>query len=110
MSTTSNPTPPVAAPPRLDPILVFSALGNPLRWRIVKQLADGKCHCVADLSKAMGMKSNGIGKHLGILRDAGILILVADEKSDGRMYWHHLPAVFRATPGVLDFGCCVVRL
>lgn len=110
MNDTPTAPAPAAVPPQLDPLLVFTALASPHRWAIIKVCADGQCHCVSELSQKLGMKSNGIGKHLGILRDAGLLVLRTDDQCDGRCWWHQIPAAFRATPGVLDFGCCTVRL
>jgi hypothetical protein len=94
----------------LYPVQVCFALGNQDRWRMVEILSDGQPRAVADLARALGRKFNGVSKHVAILRRAGIVAICHPEGANRRMSWHEIPAAFRATPGVLDFGCCTVRL
>ena len=89
---------------------VCRALGNATRWRLVTILADGPPKSVGDLAFAVGCKLNGVAKQLAYLRGTGIVTLCTPEGADGRYSWHEIPAKYRATAGVLDFGCCVVRL
>ena len=89
---------------------VCRALGNMTRWDMVTILADGQPKSVGDLASAVGCKLNAVAKHLACLRAYGLVTLCTPEGADGRFSWHQIPAKFRATPGVLDFGCCLVRL
>ena len=51
---------------------VFRALANPSRLFIVHQLADGP-RCVCELTEMIGSDMSTISRHLGILRQAGII-------------------------------------
>lgn len=52
---------------------IFKALGHPTRLWIVKQLADGREHCVCEFVEAIGVQFATISQHLTVLRQAGIL-------------------------------------
>ena len=101
---------PVKSDGALSPVQVCFALGNQDRWRLVKILSDGQPKSVAELARALGRKFNGVGRHIAILRRAGIVAVCHPEGANRRMSWQEIPAAVRATPGVLDFGCCTVRL
>lgn len=58
-------------------VKVFKALGDRNRLRILKMLQQKKM-CVCELSAALGITRPSVSRHLGLLRDAG---LVQDERS-----------------------------
>lgn len=62
--------------------LLFTLLGEPVRWRVVKALADSDL-TIRELARRVGQPLNLMSYHLGLLRDAG---LVATRRSslDGR--------------------------
>lgn len=50
----------------------FSALGDPIRLRILEELGDGQ-RCVCDLLEVIGVAANLLSYHLRVLRDAGLV-------------------------------------
>jgi DNA-binding transcriptional ArsR family regulator len=66
---------------RLD--LVFSALADPTRRRILETLSRGD-QCVTALARPYRMSLPAISKHLRVLEDAGLIC----RRRDGRV--HHL--------------------
>lgn len=71
---------------------VFKALGHPARVAMVRQLADGE-RCVCDLVETAGLGWSTVSRHLGVLREAGV---VADEKRGQQVYYRlTLPCVIR---------------
>ena len=61
---------------------VLRALGHPARLRIVEFLVDGDLcsgrdcsgeKCVCEIIPALGMEQSSVSKHLGILRDRGVV-------------------------------------
>ena len=111
-----NPAPmPVNPPPvrlNLPPgqeLLALERLGRALngipRWRLLRELAKGEALPVAELARRVATTGNMTSKHLGILRDAGLV-----DKVYGQLY--------RLAPRVrvdhenrlLDLGHCLLRL
>jgi ArsR family transcriptional regulator len=62
----------------------FKALGHPTRLWIVRQLADGKEHCVCEFVEKVGADFSTISQHLSILKRAGILV---DDKRGKSVYY-----------------------
>ncbi len=50
----------------------FSALGDPIRLRILAELRDGQ-RCVCELLEEIGIAPNLLSYHLRVLRDAGLV-------------------------------------
>jgi predicted transcriptional regulator len=95
-------------PSTLNPVAVFSALGSEVRWPIVQLLADGQARNISEIQSVAGSTAENISKQLRVLLNAGILENRPGE--DRRQSVFSIPAAYRATSGVLDFGFCVVRL
>ena len=111
LAETGNPAPiPTTSGGELNAARVFAALGNPERWRMVRLLADGQARRVAEVAQAVERRFNGVSKHVQILCRAGVLECYSTVRWDGRVKAYRIPPAFRATPGVLDVGCCTVRL
>ena len=111
VSGTTTPSIPITAPARatvLDAARLHAALGNELRFAIVKLLADGRSMSVAMLAKHFAADYENVSKHCRLLLHAGVLGLRAD--GDGRCRWYEIPPAVRVAPGVLDYGVCVLRL
>ncbi len=53
-------------------VKICKALGHPLRYKIVKFLADGP-HCVCELNEDVEFSQSNLSQHLKILREAGLL-------------------------------------
>ncbi len=50
----------------------FSALGDPIRLRILNELADGQ-RCVCELLEEIDIAANLLSYHLRVLREAGLV-------------------------------------
>ena len=50
----------------------FSALGDPIRLRILNELVDGQ-RCVCELLEEIGVAANLLSYHLKVLRDAALV-------------------------------------
>jgi len=61
--------------------LVFSALADPTRRRIVARLAEGEA-TVGDLAAPIDMSLPAVSKHLKVLERAGLI----DRERDGRIH------------------------
>ena len=107
-SLTNPPAPAPPAPPKLKPVDVFFALGSDVRWAILRMLADGRKMSTGEVAAALGRKLDGMGRQLKVMSDAGVLDFLRGE--DRRQAVFQIPAAYRTTPGVLDFGCCVIDL
>lgn len=95
-------------PDDLDPKKVLSALGNELRWEMVKLLADGSALHAAAVARHFDRDFDGISKHLRILRSAGVL--KSRRSEDRRVEQYFLPNAYRQTPGQIDLGFCLLRV
>jgi ArsR family transcriptional regulator len=62
---------------------VFKALSNPNRLLIVDALGGGE-HCVADLTRLVGLDMSTVSNHLSVLRSVG---LVADERRGTQVFY-----------------------
>jgi len=85
--------------------LLAGALGNPTRWRMLKELSLGEPRTVGELASAAGCNYDNAGRHLAVLRKAGLVM-----QGRGRLYQiqkHHLPA---SGERIVDFGHCLLRL
>src|SRR5438046_717496 len=93
----------------LDRTAVMQALGDPLRWKVLALLADGKPLSVSDLATGTQRDPDLISKHLRVLRDAGAVTVGRDASKDARRQLYAVPERFRVTAGVIDFGFCLLR-
>jgi len=107
-SSVGGPSEPVSGLPKLDPVTVMAALGSEVRWPIVKLLADGRARNISEIRSVAGSTAENISKQLRVLLAASILENRPGE--DRRQSVFSIPAAYRATPGALDFGFCVVKL
>lgn len=70
---------------------LFRALGDPVRWAIVKELSLGsQCACV--LSEVAEVSPSLLSHHLKTLREAG---LITGERRGRWVDYHLAPDVFR---------------
>ena len=54
--------------------IVFDALSDPLRRRILVMLLDKDERCVCELHDALGEAQPKVSRHLSVLRDAGMVV------------------------------------
>ncbi len=70
-------------PPGQSPPLVFRALADRTRLRIVNLLARGTL-CVCDIQRILGQPQSSVSRHLALLRSAG---LIRDRRDGMRMFY-----------------------
>lgn len=83
-------------------------LGNPHRWRMLQILADGRPRTATEVAHLLHRDFDGVSKHLRLMCQVGVLDWRVGD--DRRLTYFSLPAAFRQTPGLLDFGVCTARL
>jgi DNA-binding transcriptional ArsR family regulator len=64
-------------------VKMCKALGHPVRFRIIKFLADGP-HCVCELNEDVEFSQSNLSQHLKILKEAG---LVRSEKEGLKIFY-----------------------
>lgn len=97
------------------PLQVLKAVAVPMRYAVLKELADGSYPPVITLAKKLGCHPDLMGRHLKVLQKVGLLVRVdTGEDGDGRAKHYQMPAEFRSKlpdgTRVLDFGSVVLRL
>jgi predicted transcriptional regulator len=97
-----------------DQNLIYAALGDPVRRRILQILADGTPRTVKGLAPSVARTPDCTLKHLTALRDA-TLVLTQPNPADSRRQLYLLPPTVKVTKtetGMreIDFGCVVMRV
>jgi DNA-binding transcriptional ArsR family regulator len=103
MSSTAESAKTTTVTPLPDLGLLAGALGNPTRWKMLKELSAGEPRTIGELASVAGCNYDNAGRHLAVLRKAG---LVAQGR--GRLY--EIPKQYLSAPGQLDYGHCLLRL
>jgi DNA-binding transcriptional ArsR family regulator len=98
----------VADTAKLEPVAMFFALASHGRWPIVRFLADGRAASVSEIGAAIGLERDLTAKQLRVLRDAGVL--ESRDGEDRRQTLYQIPAARRPSPGVIDYGFCVLHM
>ena len=90
--------------PRLPFVAVTKALGDPLRWALLREMASGEPAMVVELARRVRKPASLVSKHLAVLRKAGLV--------DIKQRLHFIPRPLIADPDrrVLDLGYCLLRL
>jgi ArsR family transcriptional regulator, arsenate/arsenite/antimonite-responsive transcriptional repressor len=81
--------------------LVFKALGDPVRLRLVSLIGarEGGEVCVCDLTSAFDLSQPTISHHLKVLREAG---LIDSERRGTWVYYRLIPAALERMAGLLS--------
>ena len=116
--TSAPPAPvqaaPVVRPATGTPLVVLNAITDPMRYAVLRELADGSYPPVITLAKRLSCHPDQMGRHLQRMKKAGLLVRVnPGEDSDQRAKYYQIPAAFRSSlpdgTRVLDFGSVVLR-
>jgi ArsR family transcriptional regulator len=84
-----------------EAVELLAAVADPVRWRLVSELARRGTQCVCDLQPVGGVAPNVLSYHLKVLRDAGLVTAsrrgrwmdyTLSPNAVGRLH-HALPAV-----------------
>jgi hypothetical protein len=105
MTPPSAPSRPSESAPSVSLKRLCTALGKPVRWQLLAELATGEPLRVAQFAKAVGLGPDTTSKHLITLRTAGIA-----EFAENRLYCLHDRFMPDPDKWEIDFGHCVVRL
>ena len=105
---------PVVRPAMGSPLVVLDAITDPMRYAVLRELADGSYPPVISLAKKLGCHPDQMGRHLQRMKKAGLLIRVnPGDEADQRAKYYQIPAAFRSSQPdgtqVLDFGCVMLR-
>lgn len=81
------------------------AIGAPLRWAILTELASGEPRMVKEIALKLKKSPTLVSKHLAVLRKAGVVEI-------GRAGVYQIPKYFVVAPDQrhIDFGHCLLRL
>ena len=105
---------PVASSAGWNEDLIFSLLSDPVRRRLLLNLARcGVGQAASQLNGGVGRRLDATLKHLTALRNAGLLVTQPDKVDARRMLYSLSPAVplvKTETGSVIDFGFCSLRL
>src|SRR5262247_4689357 len=77
---------------------LYRLLGDEARLRLLRVLSKERLN-VTELTGVLGLAQSGVSRHLGLLKDAG---LVAEERDGGFTYYRLAPAVDRGDEDALS--------
>jgi ArsR family transcriptional regulator, arsenate/arsenite/antimonite-responsive transcriptional repressor len=87
----------------IESAVLLGVVADPVRWRLLTHLADGRTRCVCDLQPVAAVAPNLLSYHLKVLREAGLVsarrrgrwidYTIADDAAD------RLAAALPAFPG-----------
>ncbi|MBL9116099.1 MAG: helix-turn-helix transcriptional regulator [Verrucomicrobiaceae bacterium] len=100
--------------PGVSPLAAIMAMADPMRFAVLKELADGSYPPVIQLAKKLGCHPDQMGRHLQRMKKAGLLIRVRPTGDpDMRSKHYQIPSQYRQTlpdgVRVLDYGTVVLR-
>jgi SAM-dependent methyltransferase len=75
---------------------LFRLLGDDVRLRVLR-LLDAERLNVSELTSILGIAQSGVSRHLGLLKDAG---LISEEREGGYTYFQLSPALTDGTDGL----------
>lgn len=84
---------------------VLTAISNPSRWRLLRELASGDQLMVSELAERVGLSAAAASKAMVLLRETRVVI-------QGRNRLYQIAPQFLAdkTERLLDFGYCLLRM
>lgn len=111
---TSSPAPgPTPPKPLAAPEVLVQVIGEPMRWKILRELADGSRPAVMELAKRLGCHPDQMGRHLRRLSRAGLIRRIKVEDGDGRSRYYQIHPTYRRTlpdgRQEVDYGAVVLR-
>lgn len=62
------------------PLTVLTAIAEPTRLAALQVLADGGEHCVCELMTRLGASQSRMSRHMGVLRQAGLVVDRRDQQ------------------------------
>jgi DNA-binding transcriptional ArsR family regulator len=105
LTPAASPAARVVSPPPNAPSF-FAALGNPLRWQMLKLMVQHGPLCASQMATMLKRDFDGVSKHLRVMRTAGVVRAIPGD--DRRLLFFSIPTVNQPEAGLLDYG--TVRL
>ncbi|RYD81952.1 MAG: ArsR family transcriptional regulator [Verrucomicrobiaceae bacterium] len=98
-------------PPKLNPVRVMRAMGNPIRWGILQILSDGKPAAAMDLARHLKADPDNVAKHLRVLELAGLISSRPGQDARLRLYAFRSTLEMEEKEGMrlYDLGFCILR-
>jgi DNA-binding transcriptional ArsR family regulator len=59
--------------PKVEPVALFAALGDPTRLGLIVRLADGMERSIVQMGEGLPITRQAIAKHLDVLHSAGLV-------------------------------------
>ncbi len=81
------------------PVEILSALAEPTRLAAMGLLRDGREHCVCELMRELGVTQSRMSRHMGVLKNAG---LVVDRRDAQWVRYRRAPNLPAAVAALLD--------
>lgn len=104
---------PIPPKPLAAPEVLVRVIGEPMRWKILRELANGSRPAVMDLAKRLGCHPDQMGRHLRRLSRAGLIRRIKVEDGDGRSRYYQIHPAYRRTLSdgrqELDYGVVALR-
>ena len=101
------------SPPLAEAETVMALLGERMRWRALRALADGSHLTVQMLAKRAGCHPDLMSRHLAKLRRAGLVRQVHPDGGNRRYHHYEIPAAYRregpAGRREIDYGVVALR-
>ena len=57
----------------MNPVIILTALAEPTRLAALRQVWDGREHCVCDLMRELGASQSRMSRHMATLKLAGLV-------------------------------------
>ncbi len=83
----------------LDPVKLLAALGDTVRYAIIRELAAGTPLNVVMLAQRVRRHPDLVSKHMRVLRESGAVLRVMPPDSDKREHFYQLPAAGQDSDG-----------
>jgi ArsR family transcriptional regulator, arsenate/arsenite/antimonite-responsive transcriptional repressor len=58
----------------MNPVVIFSALAEPVRIEALRMVWDGREHCVCELMRELGASQSRMSRHMAALKTAGLVV------------------------------------
>lgn len=58
----------------MNPLVIFSALAEPVRLEALRMVWDGREHCVCELMRELGASQSRMSRHMAALKTAGLVV------------------------------------
>jgi DNA-binding transcriptional ArsR family regulator len=82
-----------------------SALGSPIRWKLLREVAMGDGLIIVELAERLGLPASNASKHMKVLRDSGLVVV--NRAGNHRIAPGRLVS---RTEGIVEYGTCLLRL